>query len=396
MKPMHKVWEAAWARRETIVAWRRHLHRAPELSFEEQGTCAYVQAALDAMGVPWERVGPYGVVATVQGRHADRMVALRADMDALPIQEANDHLAYCSAVPGVMHACGHDGHVAMLLGAAAVLQSLRGDLHGSVKLCFQQAEERGGGTAEMLEHLARFPVRSAFAIHLWSEMESGTICTRSGPRMAACDNFEIVFDGVGCHGAAPHRGVDPLVAASALVQNAATLVAREIDPAHAAALTFGKLHSGHAGNVIPHQASLAGSIRTTDLADQAHLRAALQRIVDGTAETYRVQAHLQIRRGGGALINDAGASALATQCVKALFGDASSADFPPLMVSENFGDFLDHYPGLMALVGARNPQVGACYPHHHPRFNIDEEALPRGAALYAQYAMHWLEVHGQG
>ena len=231
---MHKVWEAAAAQRDSIIAWRRHLHRAPELSFEERHTADYIQQALDAMGVPWERVGELGVVATVQGRHAERMVALRADMDALPIQEANEHLPYCSAVPGVMHACGHDGHVAMLLGAAGILQAMRSELQGSVKLCFQQAEERGGGTQAMIEHLAQFPVRTAFAIHLWSEMESGTICTRSGPRMAACDNFDIVFDGVGCHGAAPPRGVDPLVAATALVQNAATLMAREIDPAHAA------------------------------------------------------------------------------------------------------------------------------------------------------------------
>jgi len=391
---MHAVWESAQALRGHVVELRRRIHQAPELSFGEARTAQLVKDELDRLGVPWVAVGEHGVVGTVAGRHAEHAVMLRADMDALPIHEENTHLPYCSQEPGVMHACGHDGHVAMLLGAAALLQERRGALQGEVKLCFQQAEERGGGTQEILAHLAPYPVRSAFAIHLWSEMPSGTICTRSGPRMAACDNFEIVLDGVGCHGANPHRGVDPIAAACALVQGAAMLVSREIDPAHATALTFGKLHSGQAGNVIPHQAVLAGSIRTTVPADGAYLREALNRLAHGIAATYRVQATVTIRRGGGALINEERTSAQATRWVKELFGDAASRDFPPLMVSENFGDFLEPYPGLMALVGAQNADVGAAYPHHHPRFNIDEAALPMGAALYAQYALRFLEEIG--
>ena len=227
-------------------------------------TAALVKRELDAMGIAWQAVGEHGVVATIVGRHENAMVALRADMDALPIQEKNEHLAYRSATPGVMHACGHDGHVAMLLAAARILMQFRAELNGAVKLCFQQAEEQGGGTAELLEHLAAFPIRGAFAIHLWSEIESGRICAQAGPRIAACDNFEIVIDGVGCHGATPQRGVDPIVAAAALVGHLSTLMTREIDPAHAAALTFGKFQSGHAANVIPERAVLAGSLRTID------------------------------------------------------------------------------------------------------------------------------------
>ena len=390
MNPVHLVHQAAIDCEDYVVALRRKLHRAPELSYREQGTAAVIKEALDRMGIPWQAAGEHGVVATIVGRHERAMVALRADMDALPLQEKNDHLAYRSAVPGVMHACGHDGHVAMLLAAAKIFLQFRDRLNGSVKLCFQQAEEQGGGTAELLEHLKPFPVRSAFAIHLWSEIECGRISAQAGPRMAACDNFEVVIDGVGCHGATPQRGVDPIIAAAALVMNASTLISREVDPAHATALTFGKLQSGFAANVIPDQALLAGSIRTTHKSDQLHLHDALRRMVEATAATFRARAQLTLRRGGPVLINEATTSALAARCVAELFGAGCLIDFPPLMVSENFGDFLDHYPGMMALVGAGNPSCGASFPHHHPQFNIDESALHRGAALHVQYALQFL------
>ena len=388
---MNAVYRAALEAKAQAVALRRALHHAPELSYGERNTAALIQQELDRLGVPWEAVGEHGVVATVEGRHRDAMVALRADMDALPIQEENDHLPHCSRVPGVMHACGHDGHVAMLLAAAGLLLRFKDQLAGSVKLCFQQAEEQGGGTAELLAHLAAFPVRSAFAIHLWSEIPVGQVSARAGACMAACDNFEVVIDGVGCHGATPHRGVDPIVVAAALVNNVAAMLTREIDPAHAAALTFGKLQSGHAGNVIPRQAVLAGSIRTTSLADQRHLHEALQRLVDHTAAGFRATARLTIRRGGAMLLNEPLASALAAQCVTELFGPGHLIDFPSLMVSENFGDFLACYPGMMALVGAGNPDRGASYPHHHPRFDIDEDALAQGAALHVAYALRTLD-----
>ena len=371
-----------------MVALRRRMHALPELSFQEQGTSQLVQDELAAMDIAFEVVGDYGVVATIEGTSTGQMVALRADMDALPIHEKNDHLDYCSQTPGVMHACGHDGHVAMLLGAAKVFQHLKGTMNGTVKLCFQQAEERGGGTAEILKALAPFPVKSAFAIHLWSEIETGKVSVQAGPRMAAGDNFEIVVSGVGCHGATPQRGIDPIVVASAIVMNVSQVMAREIDPTHAAALTFGKFQSGEAANVIPDRAVLAGTIRTTDPADQAHLQTALRRVVANTAAAFRATAEVSIRRGGPLLANDARCSAVAEQAARALFGAEAVIGFPPLMVSENFGDFLEVYPGLMALIGARNVQTGACFAHHHPQFNIDEDVLYMGAALHVGYALN--------
>lgn len=375
-----------------MVDLRRRMHACPELSFQEHGTSQLVQEELEKLKIPYEIAGDYGIVATIEGSNDSRMVALRADMDALPIHEKNEHLDYCSKTSGVMHACGHDGHVAMLLGAARVFQHVRDEMDGTVKLCFQQAEERGGGTAEILKILAPFPVKSAFAIHLWSEIESGKFSVQSGPRMAAGDNFEIVVEGVGCHGANPHRGIDPIVVAASIVMNVSHLIAREIDPTHAAALTFGKLHSGEAGNVIPDRAVLAGTIRTTDKADQSHLQSALRRVVQSTAETYRAKADVTIKRGGPILINEVSCSRIAEQVVQELFGADPLIAFPPLMVSENFGDFLEVYPGLMAFIGVRNESRGACFPHHHPQFNIDEDVLYMGAALHVGYALNCFQT----
>ena len=382
--------EISRSHQKYMVELRRKMHAFPELSFQERGTSQLVQEELKKMHIPFDVVGDYGVVATIEGTNTRQMVALRAYMDALPIQEEDDHLGYCSTTSGVMHACGHDGHVAMLLGAAKVFKHLKGEMNGTVKLCFQQAEERGGGTAEILRALAPFPVKSAFAIHLWSEIESGKVSVQAGPRMAACDNFEIVVTGVGCHGANPHRGIDPIVVASSIVMNVSHLIAREIDPAHAAALTFGKLHSGEAGNVIPDKAVLAGTLRTTDKADQSHLQEALTRVAQSTAATYRAKADVSIRRGGSMLINDVPSSQLAEQTVQELFGTDSLIAFPSLMVSENFGDFLEAYPGLMAFIGVRNESQGTCFPHHHPQFNIDEDVLYMGTALHVGYALRCL------
>lgn len=386
----HPIAELALEFQDYMVDQRRHLHRSPELSFEERLTSNHVRAELDRLQIPYEVAGDYGVVATVEGQNAERMVALRADMDALPIQELNTHLEYCSQHAGVMHACGHDGHVAMLLGAAQMLVKMRDQIPGTVKLCFQQAEERGGGTAEILKLLAPHPVRGAFAIHLWSEIETGKFSVQAGPRMAAGDNFDIHIEGLGCHGATPQRGIDPIVVAAAIVNGASHLISREIDPTHAAALTFGKLHSGNAGNVIPQSAALAGTLRTTHKDDQVHLQAALRRVVEHTAQAHRAHATIDIRRGGTMLVNDARESERAHAVVQSLYGAQALINYPSLMVSENFGDFLEVYPGLMAFIGVHNEACGATFAHHHPQFNIDEAVLHQGAALHVGYAVSCL------
>ncbi|SFC72468.1 amidohydrolase [Polaromonas sp. OV174] len=384
-----KTLEIAEQHLDYMVDLRRTLHRHPELSFKEDATSKLVQAELQKLGIPFVVVGDHGVVATIEGTRTDQIVALRADMDALPIQEDNAHLDYQSAVAGVMHACGHDGHVAMLLGAARVLLAARDSLHGTVKLCFQQAEERGGGTKEILEELAKHPVKSVFGIHLWSEIESGRISVEAGPRMAAGDRFEIVVRGVGCHGANPDRGIDPVIAAAAIILNASALISREVNPVHATVLTFGKIQGGVAANVIPEQVALSGTMRNTNRETRAHLKEALVRMVTSTAEAYRAKAEIVFSGTGLVVYNEARCSEIAASAARDSAGEAALIQHPCLMASENYGEFLEAYPGVFAFVGARNPDCGACYPHHHPKFNIDEKAMARGAALHAQYAINF-------
>lgn len=378
-----------------MVNIRRTLHRHPELSFKEQSTSAIVQAELTSMGIPFEVVGECGVMAIIQGRRTDQAVALRADMDALPIQERNPHLEYQSQCEGVMHACGHDGHVAMLLGAAKILMAMKDQLEGTVLLCFQQAEELGGGAAELIQALKNYPIKSVFGIHLWSEIEAGRISVEAGPRMAGGDGFDIVVRGVGCHGANPDRGVDPVITASAIVLNASALISREVNPVHPTVLTFGRIEGGVAANVIPEQVILSGTMRNTDETTREKLKVAFERVVRSTAETYRAQAELKFRSTGSAVvINDVDCSAVAQQAVIDCMGEAVLIEHPPLMASENFGEFLKVYPGVFAFVGAQNEACGAIYPHHHPQFNIDESVMARGAALHAQYALSSLAKAG--
>lgn len=377
-----------------MIHLRRQLHRQPELSFGEAKTSALIQSELNAIGVPYITVGSHGIVATIQGLRDDRMVALRADMDALPIHEDNQHLDYRSCHPGVMHACGHDGHVAMLLGAARVLQSMRSQLAGTVLLCFQQAEEVGGGTQEILSELAKHPVKTVFGIHLWSEIESGRISAQAGPRMAAVDAFEITMQGVGCHGANPNRGADPIIAAATLVLNASALISREVDPKHAAVLTFGKIHGGEAANVIPEKVTLSGTMRNTHEMTRAAMKDSLRRMVQSTGEVHRVHGKLDFLTAGTQVVmNDPYCSHIAECAVQQLGLGDQLIHQETLMASENFGDFLERYPGVFAFIGARNDECGACFPHHHPSFNIDESVLSRGAALHAQYAIEYFKNH---
>lgn len=369
---------------------RRHFHANPELSLHEAETSKRIASELDGMGIPYVRVGDHGLVATIAGTRVDRMVALRADMDALPIHEANTHLDYASKVPGVMHACGHDGHVAMLLGAARILSANRDLLHGTVKLCFQQAEEIGKGTAEIKAELAKFPVESIFGIHLWSELETGRISVEAGPRMASVKRVTIKVDGRGTHGAYPNRGVDPIIAAAAIVMNCATITSREIDPVAPVTLSFGRIAGGEGANVIPEAVVIDGTLRTTSPDIRSGMVAAIERMVRATAETFRTTAEVQWGAGFDVVENDAACSAIAERAVCNLGLGPELTKFTTLMASENYADYLDTYPGVFAFIGIRNSAIGSDFPHHHPNFNMDEDSLPLGAALHAQYALESL------
>ncbi|GLK65721.1 MULTISPECIES: amidohydrolase [Paracoccus] len=380
----------ARAQHDYMIAIRRRLHANPELSLQEEKTSQLIATELEGIGIPYVRVGDYGLVATISGARAEPMVALRADMDALPIHEANSHLDYISTVPGVMHACGHDGHVAMLLAAARILWANRDALQGSVKLCFQQAEEVGMGTAEIKAELARFPIQSIFGIHLWSELETGKISVEAGPRMASGKKLSIRVKGRGTHGAYPNRGVDPIIAAAAIVMNCATITSREIDPLAPVSLSFGKIAGGESANIIPEEVMIEGTLRTTSPRIQAEMVQAVERMAITAAETFRATATVEWGLGCGIVENHPTFSRIAEQAVRNLGLSSSMTKFNTLMASENFADYLDSYPGVFAFIGIRDPSLGSDFPHHHPNFNIDENSLVLGAALHAQYAIECL------
>lgn len=387
---MSNIKQLASQTHDYIVALRRYFHQHPELSLKEQKTSEKISEELTSLGIPFVKAGEYGIVATIEGKRTDQMVALRADMDALPVKEENEHLAFQSQNTGIMHACGHDAHIAMLLGAAKILNASKNELNGTVKLCFQQAEEVGGGAAEILEELAKHPIKSVFAIHVWSEIPTGKISVEAGPRMAESEAVEITVHGKGCHGATPNLGVDPVLTSAALIMNLGAMMSREIRAIDPAILTFGKITSGSMGNIIPETATINGTLRTVDSNTRIHLKQAIERFTKSTTEAYRATGTVKWIGGVPVVYNAPHCSAIAADAVKQIAGESALTLFDTMMASENYGYFLEKYPGVMAFLGVKNEACGATYPHHHPKFNIDEAPLATGAALHAQYAINFL------
>jgi amidohydrolase len=377
---------------EKMTGWRRDLHQIPELGFQERETSAFVEARLREIGVTEIRTGvaKTGVVATMRaGAGSDKgSVLLRADMDALPIQEV-DGRDYGSRTPGKMHACGHDGHMAMLLGAATLLHEKKDSLKQDVVLCFQPAEEGAGGGREMVEggELDLTGISRAFAIHLWSLYPAGTVHTRPGPIMAAQDEFTAWFRGRGGHGAAPHNARDPIVAASLGVVAMQTVVSRFVDPLHPAVATVGSMHAGSACNIIPEVAELIGTLRSFDPDVRLLLRERVEEAFAGAARSGGCELEFEIRPGYPAVVNDTESANVVSSIAGRLFGKEKVFETPPLAASEDFAYFLQKVPGAFILLGAGNEEKGITAPHHSPRFDIDESALPRGAELLAALAM---------
>jgi amidohydrolase len=376
-----------------IVGWRRDLHRHPELGFEEHRTAERVAERLRDLGLEVRTgVAGTGVLGLLRAGSASAptpAVLLRADMDALPIQEI-DGREYGSTVPGRMHACGHDGHVAMLLGAATLLSARRTSLTRDVLFCFQPAEEGLGGAERMIEDgaLSWVEVGSAYALHLWSGTPAGVAQVRSGPMMAAQDEFGVRIVGRGGHGALPHLCRDPIVAAAQAVAALQAVVARAVDPIEAAVVTVGTIHAGTAPNVIPEVAEISGTLRSFTPAVRETLRQRVGAVFEGTARAGGCRAELELRPGFPAVVNDPVAVAVARQAARAVFGAAGVEEPAPLAAAEDFAYFLQKRPGAFLLVGARNEARGITASHHSPSFDIDESVLPRGAELLARLALH--------
>jgi hippurate hydrolase len=368
---------------EEITALRRDIHREPELGFDTQKTAEKVLAALD--GLPLEiqtGVAENGVVATLQCEGDGPTVGLRADMDALPIQEETG-LPFASETDGKMHACGHDGHTSMLVGAAKTLCGMRDRLNGTVKFVFQPAEEGGGGGKVMVEEGVAEGMARIFALHLWPGLPFGAAATKAGPIMAAADAFEIEVRGRGGHGAMPHLAADAVAMAAYVVTALQTVVSREVDPVQPAVLTVGEINAGTAFNIIPETARLGGTVRTIDDALRESMAGRIQEIAKGIARGMRGDAELDYRYSYPVTRNDAEAAKLALGVAADLFGEDRAVELQnPSMGAEDFAFFLEELPGAYVWLG-----VGDVSGLHTPKFAFDESILPQGAALLAALAL---------
>jgi amidohydrolase len=365
---------------EDVVAWRRHLHRHPELSFHERETAAFIAETLESFGGPLEveRPAENSVVARLPGD--GRVVALRADIDALPIDEQSG-VEFASEVPGVMHACGHDGHTAMLLGAAKLLTEEPPD--GEVRFLFQPAEETApGGARDLVAAGAVEGADLVYGCHLWSLLEVGKVAAVPGPFMAAADFFRLTITGRGGHAALPHTATDTIAAAAELVGRLQHIVARRIDPLQPAVVTVGSLHAGDAPNVIPGEAVLTGTTRSFDPGVRQRIPKLIDEIARGVCAAHGADHELDFQFGYKPVVNEE----RATQLVREAIGD-ELVELDPIMGGDDFSAFQAEAPGCYAFVGA-----GGEYPHHHPCFRIDERALATGTRLHVQVALRALEV----
>lgn len=397
--PQDDLSAAAEAEAAAIVGWRRQLHRIPELGFEEFRTAEFVAGQLEGWGLETRRgVAGTGVVARLRAESpGDSAVLLRADMDALPIEETPGR-EYGSTVSGRMHACGHDGHMAMLLGAAKLLLSARARLRRDVIFCFQPGEEGHGGALRMIEAgvLDWFDVGCVFALHLWSPYPAGTLHVRSGPIMAAQDEFQAKFHGRGGHGAVPHDAIDPIVVAAHAVTALQTVVSRSIDPLAAAVVSVGRLHGGTAPNVIPDWAELHGTLRAFDEGVRERVRNRVRQVLEGVASAGECWLEYALQPGYPAVVNAAEEAAALRRAAESIFGVQGVVEARPLMAAEDFAYFLRERPGAFALLGAGNPGRGIDAPHHSPRFDIEESVLHRGAELLARIVLDSGSAVGRG
>lgn len=371
-----------------LVATRRDLHAHPELRFAETRTAGIAAQRLRALGYAVRtEVGGTGVVGVLRGaKGGGRTLLLRADMDALPIHEANE-VPYRSTVPGVMHACGHDGHVAIALGVARRLAARR-DFAGAIAYVFQPAEEGGRGALKMIEDgaLEDPKVDAAFGIHLWNDLPTGTIAARPGPIMAAVDEFRITVRGVGGHAAQPQRTSDPIVCAAQLVTALQTLVSRATDPFEQLVVSVTAVHAGEAFNVIPETAELRGTVRTMDRALWDRVPERFRTVVNGVCAALGCAAEIDYQRQSPPVVNDEALTALVREAAEEIVGAANVPGDVRSMGGEDFAFFGERVSACFAFVGSRNLAKGADAPHHSPRFDIDEDALAVGVELVERVA----------
>lgn len=371
-----------------LVAWRRHLHQHPELGFKEVQTSQFIGDRLREWGIDHETgVAQTGIVATIAGGQPGPVLAVRADMDALPVQELNE-VDYRSRHDGTMHACGHDGHTAIALGLAKYLSQHRQDWRGTVKLLFQPAEEGPGGAVPMIAagSLKNPDVEAIVGLHLWNNLPLGTVGVRPGALMAAVESFHCTVTGKGGHGAMPHQTIDAVVVGAQIVTSLQTIVARNVDPLATAVVTVGQFHAGSTHNIIANSAEFSGTVRYFS----PHLEGFLQQRIEATiahiCALHGATYQLDYQRLYPATVNDARLAELVRQVAETVVETPLDVVVDcQTMAAEDMSYFLKEIPGCYFFLGSANPARGLAFPHHHPRFDFDETALAMGVELFVRF-----------
>ena len=374
-----------------MVKLRRYFHQYPELSFHEVHTPEKIAEYLTSLDIEVKtQVGGRGVVGYIHGGKPGKTVALRADFDALPIQDEKD-VPYKSTVSGVMHACGHDAHTTILLHVANVLSQIKNELHGTVVLIHQFAEEiTPGGAKPMIEDGCLDGVDAIFGTHVWSTIPVGQIGYRSGPIMAAADRFELDIIGQGGHGAAPHETIDPIAIGTSIVQQLQQIVSRRIDPVKPAVVTVSSFNAGDAFNVIPTTAKITGTVRTFDSSVQDAIMSHMERIIASCCENAGATYSFQYSKGYPAVVNSTNETDLLVKSAGKIVGEENTIQLSPQMTGEDFAYYLQKVPGTFFFTGAGNKAAGITYPHHHAKFDIDEESMLIAAKVLLSVTLDYL------
>lgn len=377
-----------------VVDLRRDFHRHPELGLEEHRTSAKVMAYLEQLGLEVFRANQTGVVGLLNGARPGPTLLLRADMDALPIAEANE-VAYKSCNPGVMHACGHDAHTAMLLTAARVLTDCKAHLAGSIKFVFQPNEENVGALAMIEEGIMESPrVDACAGLHVWSPLKSGQVGITTGPVMAGMEHFKLLVRGRGGHTATPQSAIDPILAAAAVIQGVQIIQTREIDALkEPTVIMFGKIQGGSASNIIPDVVELHGTMRYLfegDAESENSPRRRFERIIANICAAHRAAYELIFEFGHPTLVNHADMTVLARRVVSEDLDTGLEIVDVVTLAGEDFSEFANRVPGVFCFLGTGNPQKGSDFPHHHPRFDIDESVLITGVKFHVYTALRYL------
>lgn len=373
---------------EYVIEMRRYFHKHPEMSWKEVSTSNKICEELDKMNIPYTRVCDTGVIGVIEGNKKRPVIGIRADIDALPIMEETD-LEFKSVNDGVMHACGHDSHIAMLLGAAKILSDHKDELDCTVKLLFQPAEEfiMDSGAKHMILVDEMKDIDNIVASHIWGNLDAGTISVDVGPRMSSADTFKIEIKGKGGHGAMPADAIDPIVASSILVSSLQTLVSRELPPMEPCVISVCSFNSGSAANVIPDVAVLEGTTRSFNNEIRESYPEKLERVIKNTCETFRTDYNFEYYPGTPATINEENSSALAQDAVRKILGEEGLVKADPSMGGEDFAKMLAKIPGCIAFIGTRNVEKGKVYSIHNPKFDIDESVMKNGVAFFVQYVL---------